>query len=161
MLGNPKGLLIDNKKNLFSYPISEKESASSTFVLLFLWAVASVVAVSQMLQAKYIRYRNPSLLLINSFQAQIWDDTTEFSQSNIELPLIPSPYLWWGLKSRHLFNFGVNVEGVDPSVIGRGKTGARMAWVVWPGTCYWTYVSPTFTIIFQMLQVKMEWDKNI
>lgn len=105
MLGNPKGLLIDNKKNLFSYPISEKESAFSTFVLLFLWAVASVVAVSQMLQAKYIRYRNPSLLLINSFQAQIWDDTTEFSQSNIELPLIPSPYLWWGFKSRHLFKF--------------------------------------------------------
>ena len=24
-------------------------------------------------------------------------------------------------------NFGVDVEGVDPSVIGRGKTGVRMA----------------------------------
>ena len=53
MPGNPKDLLIDHKENL--YPILKKEFAFPTFVLLFLWAVASVVAVSKMLQAIYIR----------------------------------------------------------------------------------------------------------
>lgn len=66
---NPEDLLIDNKENAITYLILKKEFAFPVFVLLFLWAVAAMVAVSEVLQAVYIRGRNASLP--SSSQAQI------------------------------------------------------------------------------------------